>query len=362
MASRLAEYLDKNTLKDKLSITYAAAGEDTRQFKVTFDGVTMDATLVDLPTIIESQKSVDKRNFYKTADICQMLVCTSEDPEKKNVQVIYPHGLSAPLKNVRKKRFRKSAASKLTNSWEVQTAVARLLRDNMLASSDTYELVDVTEETAPAGDEDVELVSDDEAEANAVGSDSEEEEEESDDEDVEDREEEDVEADKEIMEDEASECGFKDNTASSSGQRIDVDEEGAGDQDSSSDSDSDSSSSDSSSSSDDESSTQVASSTQSTASAPAPPSSSSSAPQPMQIEVTETPEQAAERQSRAAAIEAATAEVTRLETRVAEVRKQLAATNNPLLSARVRASLRQAEEELNSKTQALESLKAASQP
>ena len=59
-------------LVDLCSLALGSAGVDSRQFKVTFDGVTMDATLVDLPTIIESQKTLDSINFYKTSDICQV--------------------------------------------------------------------------------------------------------------------------------------------------------------------------------------------------------------------------------------------------------------------------------------------------
>lgn len=34
--------------------------------------------LIDLPTIIESYKTLDKKNLYKTGDISQMLLCTDE--------------------------------------------------------------------------------------------------------------------------------------------------------------------------------------------------------------------------------------------------------------------------------------------
>lgn len=36
------------------------------------DGKKYDTTLVDLPTIIESQKTLDNKQFYKIADICQV--------------------------------------------------------------------------------------------------------------------------------------------------------------------------------------------------------------------------------------------------------------------------------------------------
>ena len=36
----------------------------------------MSAKLMDLPTIVESHKSIDRKSFYKTADICQVMIIT----------------------------------------------------------------------------------------------------------------------------------------------------------------------------------------------------------------------------------------------------------------------------------------------
>uniref|UniRef100_A0A8C2TEQ7 TATA-box binding protein associated factor 7 n=1 Tax=Coturnix japonica TaxID=93934 RepID=A0A8C2TEQ7_COTJA len=60
-------------LKDRLTIELHADG---RHGIVRVDRVPLAAKLVDLPCIIESLKTIDKKTFYKTADICQMLVCT----------------------------------------------------------------------------------------------------------------------------------------------------------------------------------------------------------------------------------------------------------------------------------------------
>ena len=43
--------------------------EDTHQFKFKFEDFESIGTLVDLPCIIESQKSVDDINFFKSNDI-----------------------------------------------------------------------------------------------------------------------------------------------------------------------------------------------------------------------------------------------------------------------------------------------------
>ena len=36
--------------------------------------------MLDLPTIIESQKTIDRKTFYKTADISQMVICKEGEP------------------------------------------------------------------------------------------------------------------------------------------------------------------------------------------------------------------------------------------------------------------------------------------
>jgi len=85
--------------------------------------------IVDLPCIIESHKTIDRKNIYKTADICQMMVCTEkEEPEEESKPVkkkdgvpkvdkkyLFPHGVTPPLKNVRKRRFRRTLKKKVSS-------------------------------------------------------------------------------------------------------------------------------------------------------------------------------------------------------------------------------------------------------
>lgn len=49
---------------------------DGRHGIVRVDRVPLACKLVDLPCMIESLKTVDKKTFYKTADVCQVK-CTS---------------------------------------------------------------------------------------------------------------------------------------------------------------------------------------------------------------------------------------------------------------------------------------------
>ncbi|OKL58698.1 hypothetical protein UA08_06021 [Talaromyces atroroseus] len=116
------------------------------------------ATLVDLPCIIEGLKSWDKRMFYKSGDITQMLLVLGlvqneqeamEYPLPKEVTVLdertyqYAHGLTPPLKYVRKRRFRKRVSARTIEQAEREVA-------NLVAQDETairppkFELVDAT--------------------------------------------------------------------------------------------------------------------------------------------------------------------------------------------------------------------------
>ncbi|XP_053747379.1 transcription initiation factor TFIID subunit 7-like [Panthera pardus] len=124
-------------MKDKLKIDLSSDG---RHAVVDVEDVSLTAKLVDLPCIIGSLKTLDKKTFYKTADISQMLVCTADDDlhssleesvtstdlnavmknEKEREQkYVWKHGITPPLKNVRKKRFRKTT-KKLTDFKQIE--------------------------------------------------------------------------------------------------------------------------------------------------------------------------------------------------------------------------------------------------
>ncbi|XP_038603852.1 transcription initiation factor TFIID subunit 7-like [Tachyglossus aculeatus] len=135
---------------------------DGRHGIVRVDRVPLAAKLVDLPCSIGSLKTIDKKTFYKTADICQMLVCTvdgelypppeepaattdpkaskrkDKDREKK---FTWNHGITLPLKNVRKRRFRKTAKKKYIESPDVEKEVKRLLSTDAEAVSVRWEVI-----------------------------------------------------------------------------------------------------------------------------------------------------------------------------------------------------------------------------
>lgn len=88
---------------------------DTRRAVFNHGGTNYAAKLVDLPCIIEAQKTLDRKRLFKVADICQMLV-VDPDPIDSEDQVtqdqldprdfVWPHGLTPPLRHVRERRWR----------------------------------------------------------------------------------------------------------------------------------------------------------------------------------------------------------------------------------------------------------------
>ncbi|XP_068818994.1 transcription initiation factor TFIID subunit 7-like isoform X2 [Capricornis sumatraensis] len=115
-----------SAMKNKLKIDLFS---DARRAVVEVDNVSLAAKLVDLPCVIGSLKTLDKKSFYKTADVSQMLVCTADaevpsspeepitstDPKairkaekQRKKKYTWKHGITPPLKNVRKRRFHKT--------------------------------------------------------------------------------------------------------------------------------------------------------------------------------------------------------------------------------------------------------------
>lgn len=125
--------------------------KDSRRAVVCVRGNLYSALLVDLPSIIESNKTLDKKAIFKTADICQMLLVSERirhEDESFNLltrpqDITYPHGLTPPMHFVRKRRFRKRISNRTIEAVEAE--VDRLLRDDERAEKSSFSLVDAAE-------------------------------------------------------------------------------------------------------------------------------------------------------------------------------------------------------------------------
>lgn len=128
-------------------VTIRFVEREFRRAVVTIKGRMYAAALVDLPCIIETMKSWDKKGWWKVADVHQMLLVLgrcSSDEEAKNMQLPrgtvnpstfqYAHGLTPPMHWVRKRRFRKRLSYKDTANIEEE--VQKLLEEDEKAERD----------------------------------------------------------------------------------------------------------------------------------------------------------------------------------------------------------------------------------
>ncbi|KAK4634550.1 Transcription initiation factor TFIID subunit 7 [Fulvia fulva] len=111
-----------------------------RRALIKIRGRMYGAVLVDLPTIVESMKSFDKKGWWKVADIAQMLLvlgkCNSEEeaktlplPREVNKETSqYAHGLTPPMRWARKRRFRSRMNQSEANAIDAQ--VAKLIEED----------------------------------------------------------------------------------------------------------------------------------------------------------------------------------------------------------------------------------------
>ncbi|PBP26274.1 transcription initiation factor tfiid 55 kd subunit [Diplocarpon rosae] len=151
------EYIRKAIHDKKIGAPKLSGGADVqmkfyhehgRRAAVIVQGRIYAATLVDLPCIVEGMKSWDKRGWWKSADICQMLWVfqqVSSELEAKTVPLPsiidpetyqYPHGLTAPMHNVRKRRFRKRITK--DEIEKVENEVERLMQADKASIRSRY--------------------------------------------------------------------------------------------------------------------------------------------------------------------------------------------------------------------------------
>ncbi|KAF1912299.1 TAFII55 protein conserved region-domain-containing protein, partial [Ampelomyces quisqualis] len=129
-----------------------------RRAMVTIQGHSYAASMVELPTVIETMKSWNKKDWVKTADVCQMLLVlgkvSSEEEAKKYPRPSFiepdshrfPHGITPPMQWARKLRFRPRKSYLDVERAEAQ--MNRLLAEDENADSTKYELVDSDHETS----------------------------------------------------------------------------------------------------------------------------------------------------------------------------------------------------------------------
>lgn len=109
---------------------------DGRTVTLTYKNKKYPGIIVKLPCIVESQKTVDDKQYYKVSDISTLIVIYPDgdfdfETEKEMHEL---SGLSAPLKYVKSRRFRKRN-SKVEYVEEIEKKVNELLEKDLRARS-----------------------------------------------------------------------------------------------------------------------------------------------------------------------------------------------------------------------------------
>ncbi|VDM97744.1 unnamed protein product [Thelazia callipaeda] len=152
IAPRIAKMIDECN-DGELGISFQP---DMRNATVKFQEKIMSAKLFDLPCVM---KTIDKKNVYKVTDAPQIMICSHDlqpvtessshsdmSKFKRDKLWQWPHGLTPPMKSVRKRRFRKTKKKKYMDAPEVERELKRLLRADIEANSSRWEIVTPEEE------------------------------------------------------------------------------------------------------------------------------------------------------------------------------------------------------------------------
>ncbi|KAK7293586.1 hypothetical protein RJT34_16454 [Clitoria ternatea] len=107
VAERIELLLNENipsSSEDKsLDLSFS---EDGRSGTFVIGNEHFPASLLDLPCVVESYKTYDDSSLIKTADIGQMIMVRESGDAAPDV-IEYRHGLTPPMRDARKRRFRR---------------------------------------------------------------------------------------------------------------------------------------------------------------------------------------------------------------------------------------------------------------
>ncbi|GAA5968144.1 hypothetical protein JCM11641_003747 [Rhodosporidiobolus odoratus] len=170
VAPKLREQVDKRDVPADVWFKF----KDSRRAVFHAGDKLYGAKLVDLPALLESQRlSGSGGQTVKVADISQMLLVEEEIREENqatrekvfNIEdFVYPHGITPPLKHVRKRRFRKRINRRTIE--QVEEAVEKLLEADARAEKVQFEMLDYD---VPSDDEDYDPAQHRNADLGSVG-------------------------------------------------------------------------------------------------------------------------------------------------------------------------------------------------
>lgn len=129
----LSESENASSSEDKsLDLSFS---EDGRSGTFVVGNEQFPASLLDLPCVVESYKTYDDSVLIKTADIGQMIMVREADDAAPDV-VEYRHGLTPPMRDARKRRFRREPD---LNPELVQRVLKDLVKVNASSTADNVD-------------------------------------------------------------------------------------------------------------------------------------------------------------------------------------------------------------------------------
>ncbi|XP_022874338.1 transcription initiation factor TFIID subunit 7 isoform X1 [Olea europaea var. sylvestris] len=108
VSERIERLLNDPTSSDDKSLDLSFS-DDGRTGSFFIGNDQFSASLLDLPTVVESYKTYDDSALIKTADIGQVwqMIMVTEDGDSVPDTVEYRHGLTPPMRDARRRRFRR---------------------------------------------------------------------------------------------------------------------------------------------------------------------------------------------------------------------------------------------------------------
>ncbi|XP_041996232.1 transcription initiation factor TFIID subunit 7-like [Salvia splendens] len=106
VAERIERLLNDSSASSEDKNLDMVFSEDGRTGTFVIGNDRFSSSLLDLPSVVESYKTYDDNVLIKTADIGQMIM-VREESDVVPEAVEYRHGLTPPMRDARRRRFRR---------------------------------------------------------------------------------------------------------------------------------------------------------------------------------------------------------------------------------------------------------------
>ncbi|XP_043690658.1 transcription initiation factor TFIID subunit 7 isoform X3 [Telopea speciosissima] len=106
VAERIDRLLNENASSSEDNSLDLSFSEDGRSGSFVIGNDRFPASLLDLPCVVESYKTYDDNVLIKTSDIGQIIMIREEGDTTPD-DVEYRHGLTPPMRDARRRRFRR---------------------------------------------------------------------------------------------------------------------------------------------------------------------------------------------------------------------------------------------------------------